>query len=410
MPGLSDDGYQLCQVRNQNKLTPLLLKITMKFPCQVSLFIGMLSLLNACGSSQETVTVSGLNPLDFETEVDGKKTGLYTLTNQNGMEVCVTNFGGRIVSMMVPDRDGRMIDVVLGFDSIASYLPENNLTDFGASIGRYANRIANGRMIINGDTIRLPQNNFGHCLHGGSLGWQYRVYDVKESTDSTLVLEMDSPDGDNGFPGNVKAVVRFVLKPDNALDIAYTAVTDRPTVINLTNHSYFNLNGDPEHPVNNHRLYLNAANYTPVDSTFMTTGEIASVLGTPFDFTKPRLIGDSIDIFTFEQLKNGNGYDHNWVLDNGGDDKICVARVYAPSTGINLEVYTDEPGLQVYSGNFLDGSLKGKKGKTYVKRAGLCLETQHYPDSPNKPQWPSVVLEPGKTYTSHCVYKFGTGE
>lgn len=365
--------------------------------------------LTSCGENKKTsdLTESGLDPDNFVTTVNGKTTGLYTLKNNSGMEVCITNFGGRIVSLTVPDRDGTPTDVVLGFDSIASYLPENNQTDFGAAIGRYANRINQGRMVIDGDSIRLPQNNFGHCLHGGPAGWQYQVYDVIAANDSTLVLEMDSPDGDNNFPGNVKATVCYTLTPDNALDIAYSAVTDRPTVINMTNHSYFNLSGDPDKAITDHLLYINAADYTPVDSTFMTTGEIASVKDTPMDFTTPRAIGEKIDETDFEQISNGMGYDHNWVLTTNGNDSIIAASLYAPSTGIRLDVLTDEPGIQVYSGNFLDGSVKGKNGKVYNNRAAICLESQHYPDSPNKPQWPSVILRPGETYSSHCVFRFG---
>ena len=363
----------------------------------------------ACGKKdgEETLTKSGLNPEAFVAEVNGKPTALYTLTNAAGMEVCITNFGGRIVSIMVPDRDGNFQDVVLGFDSIKNYLPENNQSDFGAAIGRYANRINQGRIVIDGDTIQLPQNNFGHCLHGGPTGWQYQVYDVKEATDSTLTLVMNSPDGDNNFPGNVTAEVTYTLTPDNAIDIAYQATTDKKTVINMTNHSYFNLNGDPTKPITDNILYVYADSYTPVDSTYMTTGEIVAVAGTPMDFTTPHAVGDSITNFEFVQLKNGNGYDHNWVLNTKGNDAEVAAKLYSPSTGISLQVMTDEPGIQVYSGNFLDGTVTGKKGIVYNQRTGICLETQHFPDSPNKAEWPSVVLEPGQTYTSHCVFKFG---
>lgn len=364
-------------------------------------------LLASCASKQEpTLTKSGLNPDNFVSEVNGKPTALYTLTNANGMEVCVTNFGGRIVSVAVPDRDGNFKDVVLGFDSIGAYLPENNLSDFGAAIGRYANRINQGRIILDGDTIQLPQNNFGHCLHGGPTGWQYQVYEATQPNDSTIVLVMNSPAGDNDFPGNVVAEVTYTLTADNAIDIAYKATTDAPTVINMTNHSYFNLNGNPDQPVTDNILYVNADYFTPVDSTYMTTGEIAPVAATPMDFTSPKAVGAEIDNFEFEQLKNGNGYDHNWVLNTAGNDSVAAARLVSPVTGIVLEVYTDEPGIQVYSGNFLDGTQTGKNGKVYQQRTGICLETQHYPDSPNKTEWPSVVLRPGETYTSHCVFRF----
>ncbi len=365
---------------------------------------------SACNSSKEASqqTLSGLDPQNFVSEYEGKPTALYTLKNANGMEVCVTNFGGRIVSIMVPDRNGDFKDVVLGFDSVQAYFPENNLSDFGASIGRYANRINQGKIVIEGDTIQLPQNNFGHCLHGGPTGWQYKVYGANQLNDSTLVLTMDSPDGDNNFPGNVKAEVTYTLLSNNSIDIAYKATTDKPTYINMTNHSYFNLNGNPTEPITNNILTVNAARYTPVDTTYMTTGEILEVKGTPMDFTVAKTVGDDIEKIDFDQIKNGNGYDHNWVLDTAGDDTQVAASLLSPSTGILLDVYTNEPGIQVYSGNFLDGTQTGKHGIIYNQRTGICLETQKYPDTPNKPEWPSALLKPGETYNSHCVFKFST--
>lgn len=365
--------------------------------------------LGACtqGSKQPELTKSGLNPENFAREYNGKKTALYKLVNANGMEVCVTNFGGRIVSIMAPDKTGELRDVVLGFDSVAAYFPENNQSDFGASIGRYANRINQGKIVIDGDTIQLPQNNFGHCLHGGPTGWQYQVYDAQQPNDSTVVLTMHSPDGDNNFPGNVTATVTYTLTGDNAVDIAYSATTDKKTVINMTNHSYFNLSGDPANKITDNILYINANEYTPVDSTYMTTGEIVTVTDTPMDFTTPKAVGQDIEA-DFIQLKNGNGYDHNWVLATKGDISVPAVTLESPISGIKLTVYTDEPGIQVYSGNFLDGTQTGKNGKVYQQRTGICLESQHYPDSPNKPEWPSVILEPGQTYTSHCIFKFDT--
>lgn len=363
--------------------------------------------LAACNSQQQPkLTDSGLDPQKFVAEYQGKQTALFTLKNANGMEVCVTNFGGRIVSIMVPDRNGEFKDVVLGFDSVQAYFPENNQTDFGASIGRYANRINQGILVIDGDTIQLPQNNFGHCLHGGPSGWQYKVYAANQTNDSTLVLTMDSPDGDNNFPGNVKAEVTYTLLADNAIDIKYSATTDKTTVINMTNHSYFNLNGNPAEPITNNILQVNAARYTPVDSTYMTTGEVVEVAGTPMDFTTAKEVGADIEKVDFEQIKNGNGYDHNWVLDSAGDDNQVAVTLYSPTTGIKLDVLTNEPGIQVYSGNFLDGTLTGKKGIVYNQRCGICLETQKYPDTPNKPEWPSATLKPGETYQSHCIFRF----
>lgn len=362
-------------------------------------------MLSACNSKPtQELTLSGLNPVNFETTVNDAQTHLYTLKNKAGMEVCITNFGARIVSAMVPDKNGNMQDVVLGFDSIADYI--NIPSDFGASIGRYANRINQGRIVLDGDTIQLPQNNFGHCLHGGPKGWQYQVYEPKLIDDTTLELTRVSPDGDERFPGNLVAKVTYKLTDDNAIDIKYSATTDKKTVINMTNHSYFNLSGDPAKLATDHILYVNADNYTPVDSTFMTTGEIVTVKDTPMDFTTPKAVGQDINNYDFIQLKNGNGYDHNWVLNSNGDINQVAAKLTSPESGITLEVYTNEPGIQVYSGNFLDGTVTGKKGITYNQRASVCLETQHYPDSPNKAQWPSVVLEPGQTYNSECIFKF----
>lgn len=362
--------------------------------------------LASCTPKQETAssTQSGLNPENFVTEVNGDSTKLFTLKNANGMEVCITNFGGRILSIMVPDKDGNMQDVVLGFDNITDYI--NIPSDFGASIGRYANRINQGIIVIDGETIQLPQNNFGHCLHGGPKGWQYRMYEANQLNDSTMTLTMKSPDGDENFPGNVTAVVTYALTGDNAIDIDYKATTDKKTVINMTNHSYFNLSGNPANPATDHILYINADSITPVDDTFMTTGEMMAVANTPFDFNTPKTLAPDITNFENEQVKFGNGFDHNWVLKSKGDISQVAAKLTSPASGITLEVYTTEPGIQVYTGNFLDGTVKGKKGITYNQRASVCLETQHYPDSPNKPEWPSVILEPGQTYNSKCIYKF----
>ena len=369
------------------------------------IYVGAVILLISASCVQNSnLTLSGLNPENFQTTVNNAQTGLYKLKNANGMEVCVTNFGGRIVSIMVPDKNGVMKDVVLGFDSIADYI--HVPSDFGASIGRYANRINQGRFVLDGDTVQLPVNNFGHCLHGGPEGWQYQVYDARQIDDTTLELTIQSPDGDQNFPGNVTAKVLYKLTDDNAIDIKYTATTDKKTIINMTNHSYFNLSGNPAQPATDHILYVNADNYTPVDSTFMTTGEILPVTNTPMDFRTPKPVGQDIDKYDFVQLKNGNGYDHNWVLNTKGDLTQVAARLTSPETGIVLEVYTNEPGIQIYSGNFLDGTVTGKKGIVYNQRASVCLETQHYPDSPNKPEWPSVVLEPGQTYHSECIFKF----
>lgn len=361
--------------------------------------------LAAC-TPKPQLTVSGLNPANFNATYNDAPVALYTLTNSNGMEVCITNFGGRIVSIAVPDRDGTMRDVVLGFDNIQDYFPENNDSNFGAVIGRYGNRINQGRITIDGETYQLPQNNYGHCLHGGPDGWHYRVFTVEEADASHLKLSLTSPSGDAGFPGEVKAFVTYTLGDDNGLSLEYEATTDAPTVLNLTNHSYFNLSGDPAgHAITEDELMIAASGFTPIDDTFMTSGEIAPVEGTPFDFRQAKLIGADIEADD-EQLKNGHGYDHNWVLDTEGDISKVAAELYCPATGIAMTVRTCEPGLQVYVGNFLDGSATGKKGAVYDFRHAICMETQHYPDSPNKPQWPSVVVRPGETYHSQCIYTF----
>lgn len=367
-----------------------------------------IALLSACNCA-DNATKSGLVKADFETEVNGKATSLYTLTNANGVEVCITNFGGRIVSIMVPDNKGEFKDVVLGFDNIQDYI--NVPSDFGASIGRYANRIAQGRFAIDGVEYDLPKNNFGHCLHGGPQGWQYQVYEVENVTENQIVLRMDSPAGDQQFPGAVTAWTTYTLTDDNAVEISYKAVTDAPTIINMTNHSYFNLGGDPTATVCEDVLWVNSTHFTPVDDTYMTTGEIVEVAGTPMDFyTEPKAVGRDINCTDYVQIANGNGYDHNWVLATAGNMEEKAVELYSPASGIKLTVYTDEPGIQVYSGNFLDGTVTGKKDIVYNQRTGICLETQHYPDSPNKAEWPSVVLRPGETYTSNCTFAFSTVE
>ncbi|MCQ2071650.1 MAG: galactose mutarotase [Bacteroidaceae bacterium] len=382
----------------------------------IILMAGLLA-LTACSQKNEEVSAV-LKKADFQTEFTGKKTDLYTLKNANGCEVWVTNFGARIVAIMVPDKDGKMQDAVIGFSNIKDYT--TIASDFGSTVGRYANRINQGQITIDGVLYQLPKNNFGHCLHGGCditvpMGWQNLVWDVKNVSDNSITLEMNSADLEAGFPGNVVATATYTLNDKNAIDIVWKATTDKKTVINMTNHSYFNLNGDHSLPITNHILTLNADNFTPVDDTYMTTGEIAPVAGTPMDFTKGRRIGEAIegltgDAFQDIQLRNGNGYDHNWVLNTKCDDTKCCAKLYSPITGIFVEVYTNEPGIQFYSGNFLDGSGNDKQGKPLALRTGCCLETQKFPDSPNKsnlPGWYSAELVPGQEYYSHCIYQFG---
>lgn len=379
------------------------------------LFMGAafaMALFTACSSSDNSkLTVSGLDPAKFDTTLNEKPVKLFVLKNSNDMEVCVTNFGARVVSICVPNKAGVATDVVLGYDNIAQYADSvNNASDFGAAIGRYANRINQGQITVAGKKIQLPRNNFGHCLHGGPSGWQYSVYEGNQLNDSTLQLVLHSPDGDNNFPGNVTATVTYTVTSDNTLDMKFEATTDAETVINMTNHSYFNLSGDPSKAGTNMVLYVNADNYTPCDSTFMTTGEIKPVYGTPMDFTKRHALYETIGDTTFIQLKYGRGYDHNYVLntykDGKGDDTKVAASLYSPESGIYMEVFTNEPGMQIYTGNFLSGSVTGKKGIAYPQRASVCLKTQKFPDSPNKKNWPSPYLKPGENYFSHVAYKF----
>ncbi len=381
----------------------------MKIKLRSIVFLTLLVVIAGCNNKQgeEKVsekTKSGLSATDFQTDIDGDSTNLYVLTNDNGMEVTITNYGGRIVSVMVPDKDGNFKDIVLGFDNIDDYTAVDN--NFGATIGRYGNRIANGKINVYGVEYQLPQNNFGHTLHGGPDGYHNKVFNVLHSDNKSLVLTYLSADGEEGFPGNLDVKVTMTLTDDNAVDIQYEAVTDKETVVNLTNHSYFNLSGDANNSILNDVLMINADSFTPVDDTFMTTGEIATVEGTPMDFRNPTPIGERIDDYEYEQLKFGDGYDHNWVLNTAGDVSQLAATVYSPESGIQLEVYTDEPGVQVYTGNFLTGADTGKYGAVYGKRNAICLETQKYPDTPNKPDWPSASLLPGDTYTSRCIYKF----
>ena len=421
-------------------------------------FAGMVAcvaLLAGCKTApKEGVALSGLKRADFQAELQGKKTDLYTLRNEAGMEVCVTNFGARVVSIMVPDKEGNLKDVCVGQPSIQAYSTIES--DFGATIGRYANRIAGGKITVDGTEYQLPKNNFGHCLHGGCtldpkkfgfqgdyMGWQYKVMDVEEVTDNSITMTFVSPDGEAGFPGTVKGKVQYTLTNCGKLAMRWTATTDKKTVINTCSHLYFNLNGDYHTPITNHVLALNADNYTPVDATFMTTGEIAPVAGTPMDFTTPKPIGQDISA-DFEQLRFGKGYDHNWVLnkpcckgegkcdkesgeacceegEEKGEGHHCehegkggvtlAATLVSPLTGIRMDVFTNEPGIQVYTGNFLDGTVNGKDGKPIEHRTAVCLETQKFPDTPNKSDlegWPDATLAPGQEYESIVIYQFST--
>lgn len=375
-----------------------------------------LAMFSACNSGEQTqLTVSGLNPAKFDTIINEKPVKLYTLKNQNGMEVCITNYGGRIVSLVVPDKDGKPTDVVLGFDNIAQYADTlNSPSDYGSSVGRYANRIKEGKFTLNDSTYQLKKNDGPNSLHGGgNTGWMHQVYDAEQIGDSILKLTIVAEDGENGFPGKVTAVTTYKVTADNTLDMVWEAETDKPTIINQTNHNYYNLSGDFTQAAYDQILYVNADNFTPSDKLYIPTGEIKSVEGTPMDFRTPHAVGDSIQS-SFDQIQNATGYDHNFCLntfkDGKGDDTQVCASLYSPKTGIFMEMYTNEPGVQVYSGNFQgvgrDADIVRKHGVKYPKHVSVCLESQKYPDSPNHKEWLQPVLNPGEKYYSHAAYKF----
>ncbi len=375
----------------------------MKRLCMAVMAICMM--VSCSSEKKEEATLSGLTKANFVSEVDGKQTALYVLKNKQGAEACITNYGGRLVSMMVPDKNGKMTDVVLGYDNINDYVVSGkNGGNFGALIGRYGNRIHHGKFSLDGVEYTLPQNNNGHCLHGGPEGYHVQIWDGKQLNEQTLELTYLSKDGEAGFPGNLSIKVTYTLTDDNAIALKYEATTDKKTIVNLTNHSYFNLSGVPGSQNLDQLIMINADSYTPVDATLIPTG-ISPVEGTPMDLRTPVAIGKHIDD-AFEQLQFGKGYDHNWVLNTNGDKSKVAAKAYSPTSGIAMEVYTNEPGVQFYAGNFMAGDDKGKHGVTYPHRGAFCLETQHYPDTPNHPDFPSVVLNPGENYLSECIYKF----
>jgi aldose 1-epimerase len=333
---------------------------------------------------------------------------VFTLTNGRGLEMQVLSYGAIITALKVPDRNGQTADVVLGLDSPQQYLDQPPPPYFGALIGRYGNRIAKGKFTLDGHTYTLAINNDPNHLHGGNRGFDKVLWTTtpRESADgSSVVFTRTSPDGEEGYPGNLQARVTYTLTNKNELIVDYHATTDKATPVNLTQHSYFNLAGHDAGDILGHQLMINADRYTPVDATLIPTGDLAPVQGTPFDFRKATAIGARIDQ-NDPQLKNGKGYDHNWVLNRSGRDLSLAARLTDPKSGRTLEIRTTEPGLQFYSGNFLDGTIKGKGGHTYAHRSGLCLETQHFPDSPNKSNFPSTILKPGQNYDSKTVFAF----
>ena len=343
---------------------------------------------------------------DFGKTRDGVAVSVYTLNNKNGLTARITNYGGIVVSLMVPDRNGKMADVVLGFDLLEGYL-RNPGPFFGALIGRYGNRIGHARFTLDGRVYQVDRNDGENSLHGGVRGFDKRVWAPKELTDGGLELRYLSRDGEEGYPGNLRATATYHLTDANELRIDYGASTDKDTVINLTNHSYFNLKGAGTGDILDHRLMLKADRFTPVDAGLIPTGELRAVAGSPFDFRTSTSIGARIEANN-EQLRVGKGYDHNWALNRGSDGLTLAARIEEPSTGRILEVFTTQPGVQFYTGNFLDGTIKGKGGKVYGRRSAFCLETQHFPDSPNKPAFPTTELKPGQRFQSTTVFRFST--
>jgi aldose 1-epimerase len=335
---------------------------------------------------------------------DGTPVEMYKLSNGKGMAAEIITYGGIVVSLTAPDKSGKYADVVLGTDSLDAY--RSQTAHLGALIGRYGNRIGHGQFKLEGKTYNLPKNNGENTLHGGPGGFDTHVWTVKRATPDSLELTYFSKDGEEGFPGNLTATVVYSITPNNELKIDYTATTDKPTVVNLTNHSYFNLAGQGSGTILDHQVMINADRFTPVDAGLIPTGELKPVKGTPFDFTKLTAIGARIDQKSDQQIQFGNGYDHNWVLNKGAGGMTKAAEVYEPKTGRVMEVWTTEPGMQFYTGNFLDGTIKGKGGKPYPFRGAFCMETQHYPDSPNKPNFPSTELKPGQTYHTTTSYRF----
>lgn len=356
-------------------------------------------------SKKETKVLNLPKRENFEKVVDGKKIGLFLLQNKDSIKVYITNYGARIVSLIIPDKNGNFNDIVLGFDNIDDYLTKDNNMYLGPIVGRYANRIDEAKFTLDGETYELFKNNGNNTLHGGQKGFDKRIWDVEKSGNK-IVLTYLSPDGEEGYPGNLKVVKTYTLTDDNELLIDYEAETDKATIVNLSHHSYMNLKGEGDTTVLDHYLMINADSFTPVDDEWIPTGEIASVEGTPFDFREGKKIGRDINADD-QQLKNGLGYDHNWVLNKESEGQMTLAcKLWEETTGRLLEVYTTEPGMQFYSGNFMDGTKIGKSGKPYLYRSAMIFETQHFPDSPNHDNFPSTVLRPGEKYTHSKIIKF----
>jgi aldose 1-epimerase len=373
----------------------------MKKQLSLIFFTGM-TILSACNTGPGNTATSNMKAAITERSfglLDGQPVTQYTLANSNGMQVSIINYGGTVTNILVPDRDKKMGDVVLGFDSLPGYLQKTN-PYFGCLVGRYANRIDKGKFTIDGKAYQLPLNDHGlNTLHGGVKGFDKVVWQATKLSDSSLQLTYTSKDGEEGFPGNLKAVVVYTLTAANELKIAYSATTDQPTPVNLTNHSYFNLSAGKEPTILNHELWINANQFTEVNEQLIPTGKSPDVKGGPMDFTAAKPIGRDIAAVK-------GGYDHNWLLNKKANGLEKAVTLYDPASGRQLEVFTTEPGIQFYTGNFLDSTLKGKNNWVYAQHAALCLETQHYPDSPNQPSFPGTILKPGETYTHTTVFRF----
>ena len=362
-----------------------------------------LGLFSCIDNQQEIKLVDADN---FTSSINGKNVNLYTLKSKNGMTMQVTNYGGHVVSLWVPDKNGHFDDIVLGHNTLKEYIDYEGERFIGCVVGRYANRIANGQFYIDSIRYNIPQNNNGQSLHGGLKGLDQVIWDVDSVTPNKIFLSYTSPDGEEGYPGTLKLNMDYSLTDDNEFIIQYHATTDKPTVINLSHHGFFNLKGEGRGSINDHLLTIYADSITPVNDVLIPTGQLMAVAGTPFDFRKATAIGKRVDTDN-EQLKNANGYDHNWVLNRkSAYDIELAASVYEPSSGRYLEVLTDQPGLQFYGGNFFNGSGKGKYNPTIDYREALALETQKFPDSPNQPNFPSTRLNPDETYRHTCIYKF----
>ena len=376
----------------------------------LALLTGLLT-MTSCSSKKENTADEqkpGIEKTTYGQLPDGQAVDLFTLQNAAGMTAKITNYGGILVALTAPDKEGKFEDVTLGLDSLSSYVKNNPF--FGALVGRYGNRIAKGKFTLDGKSYDLFINNMGNHLHGGKVGFDKVLWTATpvEGDEPALKLTYTSKDMEEGYPGNLSVTVTYTLQKDNALKIDYQATTDKPTVVNLTNHTYFNLTGGAKRDVMDHVLTLNADQFIPVDETLIPTGKLQPVAGTPFDFTKPTVVGARINDSTDTQIKYGGGYDHAWVLNGEAGSLKKAATVYEPTSGRVMEVSTTEPAVQFYTGNFLNGKVVGREGFPYKKRYALCLETEHYPDSPNQPSFPTTTLRPGETYKTTTIYQFST--